>query len=290
MRYMHKITKIVLIFMLIGAFLCQDIVYALRPPMQCGDIIEKSKGSSKKKWGATKTAVYERFKTPSERKEALQYAELFVQELKENEMKYQPFLEEIIPELVNLSRDIGELTMFLSLGMKLAENGIYPRPTLKRGIPKLVRLTKNTDELKLFINLAMGLAVNGISPNPTLEQGLPVAYDLTEDINELRDMRDYLYILNLDLKRNSIYSWHVLNQVFSEAFREVNDIEEFKIVCRDILSKMTSSTASDARSLTPLSISSSSIRSAIDKEVKIQRIRSAIDAAGKSLKSNNNNL
>ena len=254
MRYIHKIASIALIFMLIGVFLCQDIAYALRPPMQCGDIIEKSKSSSKKKWDATKTAVYERFKTPSERKEALQYVELFVQELRENGMKYQLFLEEIIPDLVNLSRGMDESRMFLYLGMKLAENGIYPRPTLERGIPKLVRLTKNTNELKLFVDLAMGLAANAISPNPTLEQCLPVACDLAEDINELRELRNYLYILNLDLKRNSIYSWHVLSQVFSEAFSEVNNIEEFKVLCRGILSKMNSSTADEAHRIAAISI------------------------------------
>jgi len=275
MRYMHRIANIALIFTLGGAFLCQDL-YALRVPMG----LEKARERAYKV-RLTEDEIYKKFKTSSERKEALQYSELFVEKLKENGMKYQPFLEEIIPNLVEISRDIVELRMLLSLGMKLAENGIYPRPTLERGIPEVVRLTKNTDESKLFISLAMGLAVNAISPNPILMQGVPVACALAENINELRDLRDYLYILNLKLKRNSMYSWHALNQVFSEAFRVVNDVEEFKVLCRDILSKMTASTVSDIKYSIPLGISSSSIRSTIDLKTKhsarIERLLKGIE-------------
>lgn len=261
MRYIHRITNLALIFTLIRAFLCQDL-YALRVPMG----LEKAKDLAYKVRLAGE--IYKKFEMSSERKEALKYVELFVEELKENGMKHQPFLEETIPDLIELSRGIVELRLFLSLGMNLAENGIYPRPTLERGIPEVVRSTKNTDESKLFISLAMGLAVNGISPNPILVQGVPVACNLAENINELRDLRDHLYILNLKLKRNSMYSWHVLSQVFSEAFKVPNNIEEFKVLCKDILSKMTASTVPGRRYLTPLSITPSSIRTLMDDNKK----------------------
>ena len=178
----------------------------------------------------TKQAIYERFSTTSERKEALRLVRSLAITLADKGIDPGYTLEYAIPEAAKAAKNIEELKLFIALAKTLVDKGISPGYTLRYAIPAIARVAQNIDELKETLpsmeNLATTLADKVIDSYYALRHTIPKAAEAAKNIEELK-----LFIgFAIALADKGIDPGYTLEYTIPAAARVAQNIDELKEV------------------------------------------------------------
>ncbi|NQT95570.1 MAG: LysM peptidoglycan-binding domain-containing protein, partial [Candidatus Omnitrophica bacterium] len=176
-------------------------------------------------WGQAKRAVYEKFETTAERKEALQHIRILARKLAEKKLDSRDALENAIPAAVRAAENIDAFKLFIELGINLAERGIDSTPSLQRGTTAIAGAAGNREELDLFMDLATTLAENIIDPVATLTHAIPAIAKAANDTEEIRLFID----LGIKLVENGIEPYQVLTSVVPTLASTASNIQELRL-------------------------------------------------------------
>ena len=141
-------------------------------------------------WDQAKRAVYQRFKTTSERRRALKLVRAFARKLANKEKTTYYRLSSVVPNATKAAGSIEEFKLFMDFETRLTDRGI-DRGLGGHAISETARLARNIEELKEILpsieSLAIALARKGIDPEHALRDIIPLLARATRDMVEFKE-------------------------------------------------------------------------------------------------------